>query len=391
MSSRSPQTMIGQLNPISDTDAARSVSPEALADLAREIVATPASAHPSHRHWRLPTRPQGPLLAVAVSSSAVMALLLAALGAFSSGGPAEPQVADAAVLRGAAAALAHPPGSIVIESYTGVQRDNLALLTFAPGYKHPRGIQIVRWSQREIIETPVGSGPQNEVNLGGPDVNGGVQVGEVDGNDELYDPANNTVYIASHYGADITPGKRPGTFIYALPKTTNAPAGSAAAEQNAHMPPPLTITAAQAKALRDGTASVTVAPNNRRWTATHLKIAPAFRVPDETAQTRSQLKAGKLKVAGPTTVDGRRAIKLVGAHGTASEEYDVAPGTYDPIRQISRTRGTTITLTYSEYRVRPATAANQRLLNLAALHPGARVDRRPADYQAAQARLLRGS
>ena len=49
----------------------------------------------------------------------------------------------------------------------------------------------------------------------------------------------------------ITAGKRPGTYVYTLPKTPNAPARSAAAEQNAHMPPPLTITAAQANALRD--------------------------------------------------------------------------------------------------------------------------------------------
>jgi hypothetical protein len=51
----------------------------------------------------------------------------------------------------------------------------------------------------------------------------------------------------------------------------------------------------------------------------------------------------------------------------------------------------TVTLTYSEYRVLPATAANARLLDLAFTHPTARVDRNHADYLAAQARLITGS
>ena len=71
--------------------------------------------------------------------------------------------------------------------------------------------------------------------------------------------------------------------------------------------------------------------------------------------------------------------------------YDVAPGTYYPIKQVFRSRAITITTVYSEYRVLPATPANQHLLSLAARHPGARIDHDPADYQAAQARLITGS
>ncbi len=103
--------------------------------------------------------------------------------------------------------------------------------------------QIVRWGQGEIMETPVGSGPQNEVNLGGPDVNGGIQVGEVNGTNELCDPDTDTVYIASQYGSDITRGPRPGTYRYTLHKTDGAPPLPAARQINAHLPPPLTITA----------------------------------------------------------------------------------------------------------------------------------------------------
>lgn len=282
----------------------------------------------------------------------------------------------------------------MIESYTGVQRNNLALLTFAPGYKHPRGIQIVRWSQREITETPVGSGPQNEVNLGGADVTGGVQVGEVNGDNELYDPRINTVYIASNYGSNIIGGPRPGTYRYTLPKAQGAPPDSGAGQINAHLPPPVDHHGKQAHALLDGIAMVQVdgsTPTDPTPDHYYLRIVPAVRLPSETATIRAQLQAHKLRVDGMTTVNGREAIKLTSIRGPVGYEYDVDPGTYDPIRQISRTRGTTITLTYSEYRVLPATSANQRLLNLAALHPGARVDRRPSDYQTAQARLLGGS
>jgi hypothetical protein len=50
-----------------------------------------------------------------------------------------------------------------------------------------------------------------------------------------------------------------------------------------------------------------------------------------------------------------------------------------------------VSTVYSEYRVLPATPANDRLLDLAFLHPGARIDRSQADYAKAQARLVTGS
>jgi hypothetical protein len=96
-------------------------------------------------------------------------------------------------------------------------------------------------------------------------------------------------------------------------------------------------------------------------------------------------------VAGPTTIDGRKAIKLTSIRGPYGYQYDVAPGTYYPIKQVLRSRAITITTIYREYRVLPATPANQQLLSLATRHPGARIDHNPADYQAAQARLITGS
>jgi hypothetical protein len=386
-----PETQsIGSLNRITDEDAARVVSAQALAELEAAITAIPIEPARGRRSPSVvPRRGRRPVLVLA-AAVAIAAVILGVTGALSGGGPAQVQPAEAAVLRGALAALQPPAGSIVIESYRSVQRTNPKLMTWASGHTPPRGIQVVRWSQSEITETPHGNGPPNEVNLGGPSVNGGVQIGEVNGNNELYDPANNTVYISSDYGADISAGKRPGTFVYTLPKSPNAPAGSAAAEQNAHMPPPLTITAAQANALRDGTAMVDVVPDNRHGSATHLTITAAYRLTDETAQIRSQLKAGKLELAGSTTIDGRRALKLVAVHGI--DEYDVAPETYVPIRTVlGYGAAITVTTTYSEYRILPATAANDRLLDLTYRHPGARIDRSHADYLAAQARLITGS
>ncbi len=332
-----------------------------------------------------------PVLTLAVVAGGLAALVLGATGVLSGRGPAGPQLAEAAVLRGAAAALAHPPGSIVIDFDSDVQKTNPKFLKFAPGYKPPRGIQTVRWSNHEITQTPVGRGPQNEVNLGGPSVTNGVQIGEVNGNNELYDPTTNTVYISSQYGSDITPGAKPGTFVYTQPKLQGAPPGSAAAQQNAHRPPPLTITAAQARALRDGTSQVQILGSPEHPSTYRMTIAPAFRVTPTTAEIQAQLKAGKLKVAGSTTVDGRKAIRLTSVRGPYRYEYYVAPGTYYPIKQVLQSRAITITTIYSEYRVLPATPANQRLLSLAARHPGARIDHNPADYQAAQARLITGS
>jgi hypothetical protein len=393
MSTTRPQNPISRLNPVSDADAARAARPQTLADLAAAIVATPAPPQARGRGWfggssRYARRP---VLTSAVVVGGLAALVLAVTGALSGQGPAAPQLADAAVLRGAAAALAHPPGSIVIDFDSNVQETNPKFLQFAPGFKPPKGIQTGRWSNHEITQTPVGNGPQNMVNLGGPSVNNGVQIGEVNGNNELYDPTTDTVYISSQYGSDITAGAKPGTYVYTQPELRGAPPGSAAAQENAHRPPPLTITAAQARALRDGTSQVQTLGSPEQPSAYRMKITPALRVPSTTAQIQAELKAGNLQVAGPTTIDGRKAIKLAPLHGPYGYEYDVAPGTYYPIKQVFRTRGITVTTTYDQYRVLPATPANQQLLNLAARHPDARIDHSPAHYRAAQARLIKGS
>ncbi|MEO8968211.1 MAG: hypothetical protein ABI355_11320, partial [Solirubrobacteraceae bacterium] len=149
--------------------------------------------------------------------------------------------------------------------------------------------------------------------------------------------------------------------------------------------PPLTITASQARSLLDGSAQVWDVENAKH--EYRMSIHAAFRVPSDSAVARAQL--GRLKVVGPTVVDGRNAIKLVPIHGPG--EYDVTPGTYYPIRLvIADAPGAKTTITWSEYRVLPATPVNERLLSMAARHPGARIDRSRADFIAAWDRLSAG-
>ena len=126
MSTTRPQNPVSRLNPISDADAARAASPQTLADLAAAIVATPAPPQARGRGWfggssRYARRP---VLTLAVVAGVATAVILGVTGVLSGQGPAAPQLADAAVLRGAVAALAHPPGSIVIDFDSNVQETN---------------------------------------------------------------------------------------------------------------------------------------------------------------------------------------------------------------------------------------------------------------------------
>ncbi len=369
---------IGLLNPISHDDAV-DARWQTWADLAEAIIATPSppARRPRPRDARVKAR--RPVLRLMMAAGAVTAVLVGVTGALSGQAPTGAQPADAAILRGAAAAL-HPLGAIVIDTASNVEH-------FPPGYPRRRGVDSVRDHWSKIIETPTGSGPQNELvlDMGSSAVNR-VQSGYVDGHNELYDPTRHVVYDSSNYGPDITPGARPGTYTYTMPHavwfrlpSVTTPPGSP------DMPPPLTITAQQAQALRNGLAEVRV-----HSTAAHqnrMVLHAAVRVPSDAVVVHAEL--GKLRVVGPTTINGRKAIKLVPIHGPG--EYDVAPGNYYPIREVVHyPSGARVTTTWSEYRVMPATAANERLLSLTARHPGARVDRSRADFLAAWKRLSRG-
>jgi hypothetical protein len=315
------------------------------------------------------------MLALCAPVIGLAALVLAVTGALSGPASTGTQPAAAAVLRGVAAALTQKPGTILVEKFR---------VTGAWNHGHR-----VSWQQEMIYETPSGGGPQNSFYYAsGPGAPR--EAAAINGNQEIYNKATNTIYITSVFGSNITPGPKPGTYLYIPRKDPPGPAAT--------IPPaPLALTAAQAQALRDGTDTVLAIPIGKRIPFhIRLEIAPAIHFPSETDAVRQLLRTHALKVDGFTIVDGRKAIKLSSVHNTVQSrsshrpveyspdgglEYYVAPGSYDPIRQVvNRPPYVQSTQTWTEYKLLPATANNQQLLSLTARHPDAHVDRSHADY-----------
>jgi hypothetical protein len=98
------------------------------------------------------------------------------------------------------------------------------------------------------------------------------------------------------------------------------------------------------------------------------------------------LHSGHARVQERTRIAGRDAVVIRSADGHAT--YVVDAKTYDPIEW--RTHGTDggAVLRFRAYETLPSNAANDRLLSIAAQHPGARVVRDPDAYTAAEKRLL---
>ena len=86
------------------------------------------------------------------------------------------------------------------------------------------------------------------------------------------------------------------------------------------------------------------------------------------------------------TLDGREAIRFVSADGDAT--YLVDADTYDPIEWTTRGEGGSSTLRFTAYERLPLNDATEKLTDLTAQHPDARVVKDPAEYAAAQARLF---
>jgi hypothetical protein len=112
-------------------------------------------------------------------------------------------------------------------------------------------------------------------------------------------------------------------------------------------------------------------------------------VPGRVSIFERQLAAGQFRLAARTTIDGRAALKLVQTRPTvlpvaqnagsfmSRDTVYVAPGTYDPIEGITRSTlpglRTTVVIRWLSYKVLPATPGSRRLLSLTARHPTARV------------------
>ena len=294
--------------------------------------------------------------------------------------------ASASVVDRAAAAVAPPPGTILHVDMLGSQTNgDGSVITWrdeswqqqSPPYD---GRKIQTASDGSIVESAT-----------------------ADRRSELYDPARDTIYVSAPESTatpeelnsyDIKPGPRPGTAILQVP-------GRAAQAKGARVKTGV-ITSAQAKALRKGTAVIAW----RFWkrsggaVSSTLTVIPASSVPkpppssdDDTAdvdptssgfrgQILELLRSGEARVVGHMTIEGQDTIEIASADGHTT--YFVDPESYRPVEL--RTRGTDGG-TALRFRTFETLEPDAVLLSLTAQHPGARIDRDPAHYQAADERL----
>jgi hypothetical protein len=324
-------------------------------------------------------RRRGLVLRWALAAAVVAAGALGALSIISRDG------AGASVVDRAAAAVAPSPGTILHVDMHGFQ-DN--------GDGSTITWRDESWQQ----QGPPHNGRQIET---APD-GSVVETATADGREEVYDSARNTIYVSAPESTatpaelnsyDIEPGPKPGTAILRVP-------GRAAQAKGVHVETAV-ITTKQAKGLKDGTQVIAFKVSRKSKTMS-LTVIPASTVPkpppssddsstadpgsgDFRSQILALLRSGEARVIGHRTIDGQDTIEIASADRHTT--YYVDPGTYKPVEL--RTRGTDggTALRFRSYETLDADA-NRSLLSLAAQHPGARVDRDPAHYQAAEARLF---
>jgi hypothetical protein len=340
---------------------------EALEDAVRRDLA----GHRTHRRRAL-------VLRWASAAAVVAAAALGALSLVSRHG------ASASVVDRAAAAVSSSPGTIVHVDMLGSQTNgDGSVITW----------RYESWEQqspphdgREIQTAPDGSI---------------VETATADGRSEVYDAARDTIYVAPPVNEkpyamddhDIKPGPRPGT---ALLRVGDVRGG--------HILATAVITTAQAKALRKGTDVIALRyriskgakpkPTVTVISASSVPKPPPSRDDTSTADPNSQdfrgqilalLRSGEAHVVGHRTIAGQDTIEIASSDGHTT--YFVDPGSYKPVEL--RTRGTDggTALRFRTYETLPA-GSNGNLLSLTARHPDAQIDRDPAHYNAAEARLF---
>jgi len=296
----------------------------------------------------------------------------------------------ASVVRRAAAAIAPSPGTILHVRMLGSQSNpDGSVVTWRDESWQQESAPYAR---RQIETAPDGSV---------------VESASTNGSDEVYDAKTDTVYVSSASSASpassarrswqITAGPRPGTFVLKLrgPAAKKATPGTVGARS-------VVLDAQQVRALRNGTDLVALRISKNGEIGVAVMRAPAHRVepkptgspstpdPDPTsAEFRDQilalLNSGGARVAGHARIDGRDVIEIDSADGHTT--YYVDPAGYAPVELRTRGTGGGTSLRFDIYE-KLALDGNGSLLSLEDQHPAARVDRNPADYRAAQARLF---
>lgn len=301
-------------------------------------------------------------------------------------GSAAPASAEPVIQR-AAAALAEPAAAILHVDMTGVQ-------TNADGTS-------VRWQDDSWQQTSAPFDARSIQSGGGTPT---VETATVDGRQQLYDPAANTIYTGSqpsHPAYTLTPGPTAGTFLLHLPTPAVKLVGTRHARRAAGVlgsgspTTTITITAAQAQALANGTDTIIWKfdkSGGHLYAA--LTVGPASNPttnPDPTSamfrqQILALLNSGTAWVAGPATIDGQHTLEIRSSDSHTT--YYIDPATYAPVELNTSGDGGGVSLRFTAYEQLPDTAANQRLLSLVSQHPRATIDTTPRDYQAAQQRLF---
>jgi hypothetical protein len=360
--------------------------PDAADSLLREILATP---RPPRRGRTRPSRTVIVRIAAAGTAAAVVLGAVAAMAGDGRDGGATP--ASAAVINHALGALEQPPGSILHVSMSATQ-DNGDGTTVS--WRDESWQQNGAPNARRQIETAA-DGTTTES-------------GSTGSSDQVYDPATNTIYSDAYTSSPtqrgqhtyrFSPGPTAGSYDLRLLVYRVEPGHAPEIVPGRKV---LVVTAAQRKALKDGSSVVKwVRAPRGQGVINHLKpvvvAAPADSAPASSCdvdpgsagfgdQLRRLLQSCGARLVGHATVGGRDTLEIraQGGHTT----YYVDPDSYAPVELD--TTGTTggVDLRFTTWEILPGGGANGALLSLTAQHPSAAVDRNRADYRAAEQRLF---
>jgi hypothetical protein len=347
--------------------------PESLVRYEQQLAAAARADLAARRRRRLAIR-------VSLACAAAGAVALGALSVFDHGSSVVRPASAESVVRRSMAALAQKPETILHVRMLGFQ-DN------GDG-------STISWSDESWqAESP----PYGRRTIAIGPYGGKVESASDAHGEQVYDSASNTIYVGPRTSGEspeelnrphLLPGPRPGTVLLRV-----GPARKSALT--------LVISAAQAKAFRAGKlgigfklskqggslddAKLVLMPIQKRARKASPSQSPDPWSPAFRDQVLELLKSGGARVVGHKTIDGRDTIEISSDDGHTV--YYVDPGSYQPVELDTHGTDGGTKLRFREYEWLPI-AGNADLLSLTAQHPAAHIDRKAADYQAAQARLF---
>jgi hypothetical protein len=290
------------------------------------------------------------MLRAAALSAVAVAAAFGVLSALPTGGPS--------VVERAAAALELSDDTILHYQLSGEQRnpDGSVVIWRSETWQ----LRVAPFTRRQIEVGPEGVRAET---LTRGDMN------------ELYDVRTNTIYVASRQ--ELVAAQLPKIKIVPkskIAKITRDPRVDTVLVLGKGGKRPTVVTTEQgAKRLREQLAQG--------------GQEPAGVLPEEyRAEILALLQSGRARETGRVEVAGRDAIRIESPHGR--QVYLIDAATYAPIEWTTAGNGGGVTLRFPVYEELPVDTESMELLDLEAQHPGARVVRDPAAYQAAEARLF---